>query len=404
MQDKIIIIGNGIAAISAIKSIREIDAESEIHLFGEEVFYPYSRLRLSKGLLSTLQEDNILLQKKVWYDDNNVNLYLGTKVVSIDTDKKTVKLFDDSLISYTKILIATGSSNMKPEIPGIDKEGIYTLRSLQDAWNIANGFKDSKRILIIGGGVQGLETAWILSQMNKEVTVAHNCNRLMAKQLDSKASKILENNIYANNVQILFDCEVSEILGNSKVDGFKTSDGKTYTCDTIIYSIGASPNIEILKDTPLKLNRGVIVDEKMKTNMEEIFAAGDAAEYNGHIFGLWNIALNQGKVAGYNIAEKETIYEDVTPVTTLNAFDLSLFSMGIIVEDMATDIILDEDVDKNIYNKIFIKDERIIGAIVVGNIKSSAILKSAIEKETSIENIDYKNISFDNFIQELKSK
>ena len=404
MQDKIIIIGNGIAAISAIKAIRETDLESEIHLFGEEIFYPYSRIRLSKGLLSTLQEDKILLQKKEWYDDNKVNLYLGTKVLSIDVDKKIVKLFDDSLISYTKILIATGSSNMKPEITGIDKQGVYTLRTLQNAWDIADGFKNSQKILIIGGGIQGLETAWILSQMNKEVTIAHNCGRLMTKQLDSKASKILENNVYANNVKILFDCGVSEILGNNKADGFKTSDGKSHTCDTIIYSIGTSPNMEILKNTPLKLNRGVVVDEKMKTNVEGIFAAGDVAEYNGHIFGLWNIAIGQGKVAGYNITGRDTVYEHIAPVTTLNAFDISLFSMGIVEESMATDIILHENIDENIYNKVLIKDGKIIGAIVAGSIKSSPVLKSAIEKETNLENIDYQNISFDTLIQELKNK
>lgn len=404
MQDKIIIIGNGIAAISAIKAIREVDMESEIHLFGEEVFYPYSRIRLSKGLLSTLQEDKILLQKREWYDDNNVNLYLGTKVVSIDIDKKVVRLFDDSLISYTKILIATGSNNMEPNIPGVDKNGVYSLRTLQNAWDIADSLKDSKNILIIGGGIQGLEIAWILSQINKEVTIAHNHVRLMTKQLDSKASKILENNIRANNVQILFNCEISEILGNDKAEGFKTSDGKTYNCDTVIYSIGTSPNIELLKDTPIELNRGIVVDEKMETSVNGIFAAGDVAEYNDHIFGLWNVSIGQGKVAGYNITDKDTIYEHITPLTTLNAFDISLFSMGIVDESMATDIVLDEKIDSNIYNKVLINDGKIIGAIVVGNIKSSPVLKSAIEKKTRLENIDYKDISFDNLIQELKSK
>jgi nitrite reductase (NADH) large subunit len=404
MQDKIIIIGNGIAAISAIKAIREVDMESEIHLFGEEVFYPYSRIRLSKGLLSTLQEDKILLQKREWYDDNNVNLYLGTKVVSIDIDKKVVRLFDDSLISYTKILIATGSNNMEPNIPGVDKNGVYSLRTLQNAWDIADSLKNSKNILIIGGGIQGLEIAWILSQINKEVTIAHNHSRLMTKQLDSKASKILENNIRANNVKILFDCEISEILGDDKANGFKTSDGKTYNCDTVIYSIGTSPNTDLLKDTSIKLNRGIVVDEKMETSVNGIFAAGDVAEYNEHIFGLWNVSIGQGKVAGYNITDKDTIYEHITPLTTLNAFDISLFSMGIVDEDMATDIILDEKIDSNIYNKVFINDGKIIGAIVVGNIKSSPVLKSAIEKKTRLENIDYKDISFDNLIQELKSK
>src|SRR5690554_368707 len=181
MLDKIIIIGNGIAALSAIKAIREIDKDSEIHLFGEEAFYPYSRIRLSKGLLSILQEDKILLQQREWYDDNNVNLYKGSKIITIDTDKRVVKLFDDGLISYAKLLLAGGSSNNKPSISGIEKSGIYTLRTLQDAWDIMDGLKNSETALIIGGGVQGLETAWALAQMDKNVIIAQISDRLMSK-------------------------------------------------------------------------------------------------------------------------------------------------------------------------------------------------------------------------------
>lgn len=404
MAKKIVIVGNGPVGVTAIKSIRAVDQESEIHLFGEESFYPYNRVRLSKGLLTTLVEDKILLQKKEWYDGNNINLYLDSKILSIDIDNKMIHLSDNTPFSYDKLLISTGSHNIRPEIIGIEKQGVYTLKTLQDAWNLMDHINDDSKCLIIGGGIQGLETAWILSQMGKQVVISHHSQRLMRKFLDEKASKILEKSIKSNGIKVLFNTEVNEIIGQASVEGFKTSSGESYSCDAIMYSIGTKPNVDFVRDTSLNINRGIIVNEKMQTNIEDIFAAGDVAEYNSEVPGLWGIAINQGKVAGYNICGKDTVYDYITPVTTLNAFDLSLFSMGIVEEDKSTNIILEDKSDENIYNKVFINNNKIIGAIVVGNIKSSPALKSAIEKKTSIENIDYSNMNFEDFIKALKDE
>ena len=402
MPEKVVVIGNGIASITAIKAIRELDQESEVHLIGGETFYPYNRVRLSKGLLSTLEEDKILLQKKEWYDSNNINLYLDSQVLSIDIDKQLVELSDNSFIPYTKLLIATGSHNIEPDILGIEKTGVYTLKTLQDAWDIMDKSKDSSSSLIIGGGIQGLETAWILSQMGKEVTIAHHSERLMRKLLDVKSSKILEEAIKSQGIKIIFNTVVNEVLGENKVEGFRTADNETYQCDTIMYSIGTKPNTDFLENTSIDIDRGIIVNNRMETNVAGIFAAGDVVQYNDMIPGLWNIAIGQGKIAGYNMVGKDIEYDTIIPVTTLNAFGLSLFSMGIVKEDYASHIILDDRSNDNIYNKVFISNDKVIGAIAVGSIKSSPALKSAIEKDINIQDIDYKNISFDDFIQELK--
>lgn len=402
MSQKLVIIGNGIAAITAIKTIREFDQESEIHLIGEERFYPYNRVRLSKGLLSTLAEDKILLQKKEWYENNNINLYLDTQVLSIDIDKQLVELSNEDFIPYTKLLIATGSHNIEPDVLGIEKAGVYTLKTLQDAWDIMDKVKDSSSSLIVGGGIQGLETGWILSQMGKEVTILHHSERLMRKLLDEKSSKILEKVIKSQGIKILFNTVVNEVIGQDQVEGFKTIHNETYQCDTIMYSIGTKPNIDFLENTSINIDGGIIVNDKMETNITDIFAAGDVVQHNDMIPGLWNIAIGQGKIAGYNMVGKDVKYNTIIPVTTLNAFGLSLFSMGIVKEHCATHIILDDRSSDNIYNKVFINNDKVIGAIAVGSIKSSPALKSAIEKNINIQDIDYTNISFDNFIQELK--
>lgn len=152
MNEKILVIGSGISAITAIKSIREVDKNIEIHLIGDEEFYPYNRVRLSKGLLSTLEEDKILLQKKDWYDLNNIKFYKNIGAISINTDKKEVELSDKNKITYKKLLLANGASNAAPPILGIDKKGVFSLRTLKNAWEIKNEAKENNNILIIGGG------------------------------------------------------------------------------------------------------------------------------------------------------------------------------------------------------------------------------------------------------------
>lgn len=402
MTHKIVVIGNGIAGITSIKAIREIDKESSIHLIGDEKFYPYNRVRLSKGLLSSLEEDKILLQKKEWYQDNNIQLSIGVKAVSIDTKEKSVTLSNGQKIPYDKLLLANGSHAVLPPAPGMDKQGIFTLKTLQNAKDIIEYVHDKEKVFVLGGGIQGLEAAWILKEMGKKVTLSHRSERLMRRQLDQEASEILQGAIRASGIELLLNNKVNEVLGNDHVTGVKTSDG-TVECNAIVYSIGTKPNLDILENTGLESRDGIIVDEKMRTNIPDIYAAGDVAEFNGQIFGLWNIAIGQGKVAGNNIASKDSTYEPIVPVTTLSAFNLSLFSMGEVQEEKATDILVEKESDKHSYRKVFFREGKVIGAIVVGDTKSSPALKGAIEKGIQLPNVDYKNTSFEELISLIKS-
>lgn len=404
MNNKIVIIGNGIAGITAIKSIRKIDKESEIHLFGDEEFYPYNRLRLSKGLLNKLEENNILIQKKDWYDSNRISLYKDTKVISIDTDKKEIILSNNTGINYTKLLLANGARNIAPPIPGIDKSGVFTLRTLNDAWDIIESMNTKEKVLNIGGGIQGLEIAWVLSQMGKKVILAELLPRIMPKQLDEKASKILKEVVESQGIEVMLNTEITEIYGESKVEGFKTAKGESIKCDMVTYSIGIKPNIKILENTKVNTGKGIIVNNKMETNIKDIYAAGDVAEFDNKVYGLWNIAIGHGKVAGLNILGEESVYEHIVPVTTLNAFNISLFSMGIVEESKATDVVLEDKSEENVYNKVFIKNDKVIGGIVIGNLKYSPILKIAIEKEIDLKGVDYKNVSFDELLQIIKER
>lgn len=400
-MNNIIIVGNGIAALSAIKAIRELDLESHILLFGDENFYPYNRIRLSKGLFDKLEEYKILLQKKDWYEKNGVDIYINTRVLSIDTDNKIVYVEGGKSFSYSKLLLASGARNFTPPIPGIEREGVYTLRTLKDAKSIIKEIETSKRVIQIGGGIQGLETAWILNQHGKEATIVEISTRLMPKQLDEKSSKILQKSIKSFGIDIKLGVRVKEIYGEDRAEGVMLDSGEKIAADLIIYATGIKPNIDYLENSKVMFNMGVIVNEKMETSAVDVYAAGDVAELHGNIFGLWNIAIGQGKVAGYNIAGKEAKYEHIVPVTTMNAFNLSLFSMGVVEESFADNSIIEESGDGN-YKRIFIKNNKIVGGIIIGDTKKSPKIKSAIEKEIDLENIDFKNVSIDEIMDKLK--
>jgi len=403
MTKRIVIVGNGIAAITAIKSIREIDSDSEVYLIGKEKFYPYNRIRLSKGIFDELEENNILLKKKEWYEENKVKIFINTKVVDINTDKHELLLGDNSKVKYDKLLLATGSRNNVPPIEGIGKDNVFTLRSLSDALNIKDSLKESKRVIVIGGGIQGLEMAWILHQHGIKVTIIELQSRLMPRQLDARASEILKGIIEDYGIEILTETGVKSITGNGKVEGILTDDKLELKCDMVVYSTGIKPNKEIVSGTIIETTRGIVVNDKMETSVNNIYAAGDVAQFDNQIIGLWNIAIEQGKVAGYNIVGKEIEYAKITPVTTLNAFEISLFSMGCTNESESTKVLINEDTDSKIYKKIFLKNNNIIGAVVIGDKKRSPLLKTAIEKKVTLDNVDLSSIDVDELFDKLKN-
>lgn len=404
MEEKIVIVGSGIAAISAAKTIHEINPQSKITIFGEEKFYPYYRIKLSKGLLGNLEEEKILVQKKQWYTDNNIKLYLDKKVTSIDPRKKEITLTDGNCISYSKLLLANGASNFTPPIKGIDKIGVFTLRTLNEAFNILEYLKDVKRILLIGGGVQNLEIANVLSKGGKKVIVVEFASRLMPRQLDEFASNILKQSIKAQGVEVIIDAQVQEILGEGKVEGFITKSGVQGSCDMVIYSTGIKPNIQIAHGIDLDVSKGIVVNERMETNINDIFAAGDISEFNGKVYGLWSIAMQQGKIAGANICNKDLTFELPLPVTSIDAFGTSIFSMGDIEESLDTDLLIEMQDDGRRYYKIFIRNNYIVGTIVLGDSKKFMSVKSFIENKIKVNFLKKNHYSVDEFIQTIKNE
>ncbi len=401
MTNKIVVVGSGIAGLSALKAIREVDRDSEITFLGEEKFFPYYRIKLSKYLFDELSEDKFLIQKKEWYGQNNINICLGNKVKRIDVEKREVILSDENVLFYDKLLLANGASNFKPPIHGMDLPGVFSLRALQDAMDIREQIEGDEQVIIIGGGIQGLETAWSLHKTGARVSIVELLPRIMPNQLDERASELLKQSIEKFEIAMLPNTRIERLSGNSQVEGIVTAAGEILPCKKVIYSVGIRPNVEIVQGTSIRHGKGILVNEKMETSVDHIYAAGDIAEFNNRIAGSWNLSLAQGKVAGYNIAGKDSVYQEILPAVTLNAFDLTLFSMGRVNDAEACH--LAEESKEGHYTKISIKDDRIIGAIVIGDTKRSLLLKSAMEKGVPVKPLNYYEATVGELLSFLQS-
>lgn len=396
------IIGTGVAAVNAAKAIRDIDKEAQISLFGAEKSLPYNRIKLSKELFSDLRSEKVLLKKEKWYGMQNIRTYPNTKIVRIITEDHMLLSETGDMISYDKLLICTGAKNRRLPINGVDRRGVFSIREMHEAEDFKVFIEDKTSVVNIGGGIQGLETAWSILQAGKKVSIVEVAPRLMARQLDEKTSKLLRRKIEEAGVDIYLNASIKEIVGDDKVNGIVLND-QLISCDSVIYSIGVVPNLDLVEDTVIQSNRGIIVNEKMETNIEDVYAAGDVTELNGEVEGLWGRAMDQGKVAGKNMAAVHEMYEKTTPFTVFNAFNMSMFSIGIVDEGLCDTTIMDEDEDEK-YTRIFIKDEKIVGVISLEGIVASTPYKMAIEKKIPLSGISLDTVSVKELMSLVKEK
>ncbi|HHU78676.1 MAG: NAD(P)/FAD-dependent oxidoreductase [Caldicoprobacterales bacterium] len=400
---KIVIVGAGIACVSAIKAIRLYDKYSEIAVYGEEPHYPYKRIRLTKDLADGIQEKNLLIEQQSWYEENRVSIYRDARVERIDPAYHKLILSDGTKVEYTALLLANGASNSVLPIKGIDKKEVFTLRNLRDAKEILEQAGKSQKVLVIGGGILGLEVAWSLVRLGKKVTVVEALPALMPKQLDRTAASILQKIVESHGVVVQTGCQIKEITGDDTVNGFITDQGTHQSCDMVIHSTGIQPNIELVKDSGILTRQGILVDERMQTNFSDIYAAGDVAEYRGLVAGLWSIAAHQGEIAGSNIAGQDRVCEVPVAATVMNAFRFSLFSIGEL-DDSAADCCISGKEEGDRYQKILFKEGKITGALFMGSIRELPSIRKSMEQKCSFPEVYKRDMQPSEFMTLLKEK
>ncbi|AFK86494.1 FAD-dependent pyridine nucleotide-disulfide oxidoreductase [Thermoanaerobacterium aotearoense SCUT27] len=380
---KFMIIGNGIAALQAAENIRKNDSESKITMISREKYNTYYRVKLSHLLGQQFDLEKLYVKPNQWYEDNNIDVLLKRNVTSVDTDKKIVKLDDGSILEYDILIIASGSYSFIPPVKGNDKKGVYAVRSLDDVEKLNEYINGKKRGVVVGGGLLGLEAAWSLRQIGYDVTVIEFFPRLLPKQSDEEGSRIIEKIIEDSGIKLVLGAEVDEITGDP-ADGVVLKNKDKVDADFVIFSAGVRPNLDAINGSGIKINKGILVDDFMKTSIDDVYAAGDVAEHNGKIYGLWTVALAQGRTAGLNAVGVKTAYKEVLPSSTLKITGVDVFSSGDIFDEAAATY---RYKNGNVYYKLFVKENKLIGAILIGDITYSAKAKKAIDSRVDLKEL-----------------
>ena len=381
----VVIVGNGVAGVTAARTIKEKNPNTKVTIYTDENSNYYPRPRLYEILSGKSDPKDIVVFSDEGYKKQGITVHLDKKAVKIDTEQKKLILDDQTEVSYDKLILANGAHCFVPPIKGSEKKGTFTLRNIKDAIMIREYAKNTKKAIIIGGGLLGLEFAFALRKLGQQVTIIELSQRLLPRQLDNDGATILKERIEALDINIVLGAKTAEILGKEKVTGVLLDSGKTIQGDLVLISAGIRCNIALATESGINVNRGVIVDNYLKTSADNIYAIGDIAEFNGTVYGIIPAAVGQAKNAAENIQGKQTIYEGTVPTNTLKVMGIDLTSVGLVnPEDPKYEEIKETDKKKGIYKKLVLDKGKIVGAIILGEKKPVQSIKRLIAQETDI--------------------
>jgi len=380
---RIVIIGNGVSGINVAAQIRKIDKEMEIDIFTDEPYHYYPRPRLIDLLAGKINIDEVYFYPAQWYENNGIKVYLDTSIKGIKPGENKVLTLDEREVPYDTLVIASGASPLLPPIKGREKKGVFSIRKLDDALSLKEKAGASGEVIAIGGGLLGLEIASALQSSGIKVTVIELLPWLLPRQLDKVGGDLLQKILEERGLRILTGMATEEILGDRGVTGVLIKDGNVIKGDTVVITAGIKSNVGLAKDCGININRGIVVDDKLMTSRENVYACGDIAEWNGRIYGIIPAALDQAKVVAQNILGDDISYTGTTPSNVLKVAGVDLFSIGIVNPEEEYEILSTLD-DRNIYKKFVIKDNRLVGAILLGEKKNAQQIERVITKGVDI--------------------
>jgi len=394
-----VIIGGSAGGISCAESIREIDKKSQITLVTDEVFPLYSRCLLSYLLAGSITEEGLYFKGKDFYKTNGVEPILGVRAEHIDVKARNISLSNSKKIDFDKLLIATGSRSKMLDIPGAKKSGVFALRTVRDARGILETLKDVKTAAVLGGGLIGLKAAYALSKRGVKIKVVVKSGQVLSQIVDQKAAAFIHARIEKEGIEILKGRDAKEIVGRDGVEGVILDNGAKMDCQLVVIGKGVEPNVELAKDSGISVGYGITAGDRLNTSQKDIYTAGDVAETRDiamqerSLNAIWPCAIEQGKIAGYNMAGKQVNYKGSFGMNSVEFFGLPVISIGITHTKEGYEELVDIDEKNGMYKKVLLKDQVIRGYISLGRIEGSGVYHTLIKNEVNVANI--KNMLLD---------
>ena len=390
----ILIIGNSAAGISCAEALRKKDKEIKITILSREDYTGYNRCLISYYLAGDIKEDKLVYKPKKFYSENDIELLLNKKAGRIDPKKNQVVLEDKTRIEYDYLVLACGASPKLPEIKGIHKKGVFGFRTVSDAKGMLELLPITQTACVLGGGLIGLKAAYGLKKRKIEVKVIVKSSQVLSQILDKESAQICKRRLVENGIEIVSGSEAQEIIGEGDCRAVKLDSGKVIASSIVVVGKGVKPNIELAEDSGIKFEEGVLVDDYMRTNITNIYAAGDIAQSYDPILektavnALWPNAIEQGLIAaGSILGEPNKRYPGSVGMNSVEFFGLPGISFGITKTPDGFEEIALKDTRQDIYRKIVLKNNVIKGAVFVKKIENIGILLKLARLKVDVSGI-----------------
>ena len=390
---RVVIIGNSAAGLSALEAFRKVDQESSVTVISKETSRPYSRVLLPYYLRGRIPYSNLFIRDDDYFQEYDADC-IKDRVVQVDPQSQQVMLDGGRTLEYDRLLIATGSSPVKPPIPGLEGEGIYHLWNWDDAQALAPYYEKGGKVVVIGAGFVSLQAAWAALYRGLEVYIVELMPRILPKVLDAHCAQMLTDRMEEMGVDVRVNTLTEKV--ERSADGtfiLYLKGGETLTADFIVVGAGVRPNIDFLKDTEIEIERGILVNERMETNIPDIYAAGDVAQLPSAlgpepvVHALWPTAVESGRFAGTNMAGEKAVYSGSLNMNVTQMFDMIVASMGDFIETDGVEIWTDESIPEDQYLKILLKNGIPMGAVSAGDsdlIATLGLLQPLIRKKIHV--------------------
>jgi nitrite reductase (NADH) large subunit len=385
MSESLVIVGNGMAAARLVDELAKVAlGRYAIAVIGAEPRLAYNRVLLSSVLAGETASHEIELKPADWWRDRGVTLKYGCAVDEIDVGRRELKIANEESISFSKLVLATGSTPLRLNVPGVELPSVHTFRDSRDVDLLLTLAAAKKRVVVVGGGLLGLEAAYGLAKAGAPVTLVHLMDRLMERQLDAPAGALLKSLVEKKGIKVLLNANTSQIIGDSRVEGVELNDGQRIEADAVILAAGIRPNVALAQDAGISVKRGVIVNDQLQTGAENIFALGECAEHRGVCYGLVEPAYEQAKVLAQHLAGRNALYGGSVVATNLKVSGVGVFSAGNFLGSDGSEAIVLSDFKRGVYKKLVIEDGRLTGAVLVGETADALWYLELIRKRENI--------------------
>ncbi len=388
MSEPLVIIGNGMAAARFVDEMaKRALGRYAIAVIGDEPRLAYNRVLLSSVLAGETTSQEIELRSASWWRDRGVTLTYGCAANSVDLNARTIHLANGAAVPFSKVVIATGSTAIRLNVPGADLPGVHTFRDSHDVDLLLKLAREKMRVVVVGGGLLGLEAAYGLAKAGSKVTLLHLMDRLMERQLDAPAAALLKRLVEGKGIEVLLGANTKQILGEETTQGIELADGRIIAADAVVFAAGIRPNVALAKEAGVSVNRGIVVDDQLRTGSADVFALGECAEHRGTCYGLVEPAYEQARVLAAHLTGRAAQYTGSVVSTNLKVSGVSVFSAGDFLGETDTDTLVFNDERRGTYKKLVVADGRLTGAVLVGDTQDALWYLELIRTTASIEAI-----------------